>query len=424
MYKISQLARQFGLSRSTLLYYDRIGLLNPSARTEASYRLYSPSDRDRLSAICTFREAGLGIDDIRSILASETDDAAMVLRRRLYGVGEEIRALQTKQRLLAGMLKLKTEGGPASTVDKVMFVELLRAAGMDDNAMKQLHAEFERRAPEAHHQFLLSLGISEKEALLIRKWSADHEKELLTDYFFELYETMPRQGPGCLAATKKALSMLPPLPEKPDVLDLGCGSGAQTLVLAWEIDGHVTAVDNHRPFLDLLEKSALKAGLTDRIRTEQASMLDLRFEAEKFDMIWSEGALYILGIEQALHALRPLLKSGGCLAFTELTWLSDDLPAEVLDFWGEGYPAMRDVSGNLELAARCGYRIIGHFSLPREAWEEHYYQPLEKRLASFLAAHKDDAAAAEVANQFNTEISLYRQYPDSYGYVFYLLGKP
>ncbi|SNB46745.1 MerR family transcriptional regulator [Geobacter sp. DSM 9736] len=177
MYKISQIAHEFGLSRSTLLYYDRIGLLNPSARTDASYRLYSPSDRERLSAICTFREAGLGIEDIRSILASASDDTAMVLRRRLHEVGEEIRALQTKQRLLAGMLKLKRKGGPASTVDKVMFVEMLRAAGMDDNAMKQLHSEFERRAPEAHHQFLLSLGISEKETLLIRKWSADHGEE-------------------------------------------------------------------------------------------------------------------------------------------------------------------------------------------------------------------------------------------------------
>lgn len=177
MYKISQLAHQFGLSRSTLLYYDRIGLLIPSGRTESSYRLYSPSDRDRLAAICTFREAGLGMEDIRNILASESDDTVSVLRRRLYGIGEEIRSLQTKQRLLAGMLRIKGEGGPKSVVDKGMFVELLRAAGMDDNAMNQLHSEFERRAPEAHHQFLLSLGISEQEALLIRKLSAGNDRQ-------------------------------------------------------------------------------------------------------------------------------------------------------------------------------------------------------------------------------------------------------
>lgn len=177
MYKISQLAEEFGLSRSTLLYYDRIGLLSPSARTQSDYRLYSPSDRKRLSAICSLRQAGLGVKDIRTILASVPDDTSIVIQRRLSEVGDEIRALQIKQRLLAGMLKARGEGGPESTVNKEMFVAMLRAAGMDDAAMKRLHAEFERRAPEAHHAFLLSLGIPEKEALLIRSWSADFDRD-------------------------------------------------------------------------------------------------------------------------------------------------------------------------------------------------------------------------------------------------------
>jgi hypothetical protein len=52
-----------------------------------------------------------------------------------------------------------------------MWIEMLRAAGMDERDMDRWHAEFEHRAPEAHHKFLLSLGINEKEALLIRQWS-------------------------------------------------------------------------------------------------------------------------------------------------------------------------------------------------------------------------------------------------------------
>jgi len=172
MYRITQLARQFGLSRSTLLYYDRIGLLSPSERSEADYRLYSRADRDRLAAICSFRQAGLGIEDITAILSTGGDTTADVLKQRLVAVGEEIHALQTKQRLLAGMLRLQGQGGPLAAVDKEMFVALLRAAGMDDNAMRQLHVEFERRAPEAHHAFLLSLGISEQEAGMIRRMSS------------------------------------------------------------------------------------------------------------------------------------------------------------------------------------------------------------------------------------------------------------
>ena len=172
MYRISELARLFNLSRSTLLYYDRIGLLSPSGRSEAGYRLYSNSERERVESICSLRRAGMDIEGIRTILASTGDDSTSVLRRRLDEIGTEIDALRTKQRLLAGMLKVQGEGGPGSAVNKEMFVAMLRAAGMDDAAMKKLHVEFERREPEAHHTFLLSLGISEKEALQIRAWSA------------------------------------------------------------------------------------------------------------------------------------------------------------------------------------------------------------------------------------------------------------
>lgn len=177
MYRIGELAALSGLSRSTLLYYDQIGLLSPSGRSEANYRLYSPADRQRLESICSLRQAGVDLEGIATMLASAGDDTSAVLQRRMHEIGREISALQTKQRLLAGMLRLKGEGGPKSTVDKEMFVEMLRAAGMDDNAMKQLHTEFERREPEAHHAFLLSLGISENEALLIRKWSAGQDRD-------------------------------------------------------------------------------------------------------------------------------------------------------------------------------------------------------------------------------------------------------
>jgi DNA-binding transcriptional MerR regulator len=177
MFRISELARQFGLSRSTLLYYHRIGLLTPEGRSEAGYRLYSRSDRERLEAVCSLRQAGLGIEDIKSIMATAGDDTSTIIRHRLLAVGREIRNLQSKQRLLAGMLKLQEQGAPLSAVDKEMFVELLRAAGMDEDAMCRLHAEFERRAPEAHHNFLLMLGISENEINLIRRLSTEISAE-------------------------------------------------------------------------------------------------------------------------------------------------------------------------------------------------------------------------------------------------------
>ena len=171
MFHVTELAQTFGLSRSALLYYDRIGLLAPSGRSEAGYRLYSPADRDRLATICSFRQAGLTLGDIRRVLARGKGASGGVLQRRMRELGEEVRALQTQQRLLAKMLEVHSCGALPAAVDKRAWVEMLRAAGMSEAAMETWHAEFERRAPEAHHQFLLGLGISVAEALLIRKFS-------------------------------------------------------------------------------------------------------------------------------------------------------------------------------------------------------------------------------------------------------------
>lgn len=177
MYRISELARQCGLSRSTLLYYDRIGLLSPSGRSESGYRLYAKTDREKLESICSLRRAGMAIEGIRTILATVGDDSTTVLRRRFDEISSEIDALLTKQRLLAGMLKLHGEGGAGAAVNKEMFIAMLRAAGMDDAAMKKLHVEFERREPAAHDAFLRSLGISEQETALIRTMSAEAAHE-------------------------------------------------------------------------------------------------------------------------------------------------------------------------------------------------------------------------------------------------------
>jgi MerR family transcriptional regulator, thiopeptide resistance regulator len=175
MLHITELARIFGLSRSALLYYDRIGLLKPTGRTEAGYRLYSPNDRDRLASICSFRRAGLTIEDIRRVLSVEGDAEQAVLQRRIRSLGEEIRNLKTQQHLLSKMLQVQSLGELPVAVDKQAWIEMLRAAGMDEAAMARWHAEFERRAPEAHHQFLLALGVSEDEALFIREHARKEE---------------------------------------------------------------------------------------------------------------------------------------------------------------------------------------------------------------------------------------------------------
>jgi len=176
MFRITEFARLFGLSRSTLLYYDRIGLLTPSGRSEAGYRLYSKKDKDRLATIHSFRQAGLTIEDIGRILSREEGDQGEILQWRMRELGEEIRSLQAQQRLLGRMLQVESRGELPAAVDKQAWVEMLCAAGMDEEAMSKWHSEFERRAPEAHHQFLLALGISEDETLFIRTRSREESE--------------------------------------------------------------------------------------------------------------------------------------------------------------------------------------------------------------------------------------------------------
>jgi MerR family transcriptional regulator, thiopeptide resistance regulator len=168
MYSITRLASAFALSRSTLLYYHRIGLLAPSARTRSNYRQYSETDRERLESICLYRRAGLSLEDIQTLLSAAHDQTAEILQRRLHTLATELQACQAQQRLVAEMLQVKARGWQNPTVDKTLWVTMLRAAGMSEAAMDAWHREFELRAPEAHLAFLLSLGISLEEVELIR----------------------------------------------------------------------------------------------------------------------------------------------------------------------------------------------------------------------------------------------------------------
>lgn len=173
MYRITALARQFGLSRSTLLYYDRIGLLQPSGRSEAGYRLYSRDDAEKLKMVCEYKQAGLVIDDIRRMLEKPQQGSSIAIKYRLDELGRQIRGLQSKQRMLADMLAAVTEGNVPAVIDKYVWMEMLRSAGMDEAAMCRWHREFEQRAPQAHQAFLESLGITAEESQQVRSRSAE-----------------------------------------------------------------------------------------------------------------------------------------------------------------------------------------------------------------------------------------------------------
>ncbi|AGA89327.1 putative transcriptional regulator [Thioflavicoccus mobilis 8321] len=171
MLTIGQVAKRFALSRSTLLYYDEIGLLRPSGRSRTNYRLYSEADLRRMERICRYRSAGLSLEAIAGLLDNAEEDLATVLHDQLAALNREIQQLRDQQRLITQLLQAGDTLALSRVVTKEIWTGLLRAAGLDERGMHRWHAEFERTSPEAHRDFLESLGLEEKEIGTIRAWS-------------------------------------------------------------------------------------------------------------------------------------------------------------------------------------------------------------------------------------------------------------
>lgn len=419
-YHITELGRFFGLSRSTLLYYDHIGLLRPGCRTRADYRLYTQDDLARLERICFFREAGLSLSEIEALLENANDNS--ILEARLQEIGREIATLKSQQRLIAGMLKTVAAGHHASGLDKDLWLSLQKACGLDETALKRWHTEFERRAPGAHHDFLLSLGLSEKEAIQVRMLTKNIKGNTMSmEYFYELFEDLPRQGPGCREATLRALGLLKNLQSKPKVLDIGCGCGMQTLILAQELKTKILAIDNHKPVLDHLDKAAAREGMD--IETHELSMIDMPFDKESFDLLWCEGSIFIIGLLRGLKDFRTYLRPGGYMAFTEMCWFVNEPPAEAKAYFDRVYPDIRTIDEVSRMAADSGYKVIETFNLPESAWWDDYYTPMLERMKELKIRNAGVAGAEAVYAECEIEAEMFRKHSKSYGYTFFVLQK-
>jgi DNA-binding transcriptional MerR regulator len=171
MVNVTELAKSCGLSRSTVLYYESIGLLRPAARTMARYRRYGETEAARLRQIRLYREAGLTLSDIRAMLDKAGSDAAGVLQRRLIAIGEQIERLRQHQRSIMALLKQSTRFRRSNVMTKDKWVSIMRAAGLSEDDMHRWHKEFEKAAPDDHDEFLRYLKIPAKEVDRIRQWS-------------------------------------------------------------------------------------------------------------------------------------------------------------------------------------------------------------------------------------------------------------
>ncbi|MCE6961727.1 methyltransferase domain-containing protein [Cereibacter sphaeroides] len=225
--------------------------------------------------------------------------------------------------------------------------------------------------------------------------------------FFTLHSDLLREGPGDEESLGWALSQARP-PRDGRVLDAGCGPGADVEgLLAAVPEGQVVAVDQHRPYIDEL---AARLDVDARLLAVTGDMMQ---PEGMFDLIWCAGAIYHVGVTEALRRWRPHLKPGGRVAFSEIAWRVDNPPLEARDFW-QSYPAMTDREGVLARVEATGWRVLADRWLPEAGWAA-YYEPLAARIAHLRAEALP--ALADVLTQAEAEISLWRRHGDSYGYL-------
>ncbi len=391
MYRISQLAKLAGLSRSTLLYYEKLGLIR-SRRSTNGYRYFGPTDLQQLNLLKQLQAGGLSLKESKDCIESQIDYS--VLEKKLVELDQELAEKQKARSLLAALL------------------------GKNDKDLRQWHNTLEISAPDAHFEWLKQQGFSEKDALRLRWLSKNmHQHGDYMQDFEKIFTGLEYFGPGSNQSNLKALQSINSQPAA--ILDIGCGPGASTLTLAKNTQARITALDNDQPSLDQLKQRAVDRNVAEQITTCCASMLDIPFQDHAFDVIWSEASAYIMGFEKAIKEWQRLIRPEGYLVISELVWQEGEHPQEVIDFWMSDYPDMKDAKTRIEQAESAGYKVIDHFLLEQAAWDN-YYLPLLDRITQLESEMSSSQAMADLKR----EIGIYQRFSKHFGYLMLILQKP
>ena len=242
--------------------------------------------------------------------------------------------------------------------------------------------------------------------------------------FYEVFESLPRQGPGNRICAARALEWCHGLVKFPAILDLGCGVGGQTLQLAELTQGSIVAIDLHRSSIERLQAAVIMHGLSHRVRAFVGDMSRPGLPPCSFDLIWSEGALYNIGIKNALPICYGLLRPGGYLAFTDAIWRKENPPPEVKAGFDLDYPAMGWLTDDIAAIQDSGFELMGHFTLPDEAWWDDFYTPMEMRIAELRDRYSGDMEAQSILDRLAMEPEMHRRHSSFYAYEYFVARRP
>ncbi|MBD3229260.1 MAG: methyltransferase domain-containing protein [Candidatus Lokiarchaeota archaeon] len=242
------------------------------------------------------------------------------------------------------------------------------------------------------------------------------------EILFEIFRDLPRQGPGDTKFTLKAFNAIKNKLNRPIILDVGCGSGMQTIDILDKINGKIIALDFHKPYLLKLQSKIIDKYSQFKIDIINSSMHLFNFKKAVFDLIWSEGSIFIYGFEAGLRDWKQFLKKKGFFVISELS-LFKKPPDELKEFFNSEYPPIKLNKENLDIINKYGYDIIENFSISDTAWWNNYYTPLEKRLGYLREKYESNKNYLDMIKSVQHEIEIFRRFSEYYGYYFYVLQK-
>lgn len=394
MFTVCQVCETLDISRSTLLYYERIGLVTSARNPANNYRQFPQSEIDKLRAIKLLQVGGLSLSESLSCLQGSLSPDQM--HERLSSLAEQIDKLKQAYSILQALSGLSSS-----------------------EESRNWQQDFERQTPDTYFNWLQTQGFTELQALQIRWISKDMTgNDDYTERFYELFLNMQRQGPGDNALNLDLLSHIENSIQIKSTLDIGCGTGAGTQFLVENLETEVTALDNAEIFLNKLTEWVKSNSLNDRVSIIDGSMLSPPFAEKRFDLIWSEGSAYIMGFNNALKTWKPLLTDDGYLFISEMCWLTDKPDSEPQRFWQDAYPDMSDVSTREQQAQQSGFKLVVSKTLPQSAWDR-FHQDMRTQLKLL----REKRGSHRAYDDCEAEIEMFEQHSGQFGYQCFLLRK-
>ena len=228
-------------------------------------------------------------------------------------------------------------------------------------------------------------------------------------YFYAAFRNMDRLAPGSDKSTLRAISYIDfNKDSKLNILDVGCGVGAATLLLAnYFKNSTIEAIDLFDHYLKVLDEID-----NDRVYTSQMDMNDLDYPNEEFDIVFSEASAYIMGFNKALKEWKRVIKDNGYLIISELSWIKKP-SKESKNFWKTHYEEIDTIENKIAQISE-NYKFIDYFILPKSDFKS-YYLNLENNLK--------DLEDNNFKKDLKKEIEVYRKNSDDYSYVYYIMRK-